>query len=436
MTKLLYAVVFVSAVVPAAFGDGGTRGSALPRLTPRGSDLVVYPAPAVKSEAGILGPYGPGLAAAAPIGTPYLRSPAFAGPPIIYMPQTVTRVLVPGSTPYPSQIMQPPVRYVYSSAPFTRTDIYVDLPYGTFYWPQGYAGTTPVEPQVPAYVVSPSTALMTNEASYAVQRYAPGTASAETLNPISAATDASALAAPAPSSMTLSTAMPGLAPAPANATMMVPPAPAPTPAPLQPLAPFPSSTEPVVPPAPMVPPAPSMPSLSSAPAPDMTSPFSPDATKIMASTPSPNADKPGIIVDDKSADGLALEPRSGWENSVNFTDSYEQSSLVAKADGKVKTATFKADIPEDGQYEVFVWYVASNKEFRSSAVPVTVFAADGPQKLTIDQTRNNRQFNSLGTFNFKAGQKVPVVMISTEGISPNPTMSVSVDAIKLVKAAK
>src|SRR5690606_11334016 len=83
-----------SAVLPVA-----------PALTPRGMDIPLYPAPAVtvKSthERGIRAPYGQGLAAAAPVGTPYLRSPAFAGPPVIYMPQTVTRVLLPGQAAAP-----------------------------------------------------------------------------------------------------------------------------------------------------------------------------------------------------------------------------------------------------------------------------------------------------------------------------------------------
>ena len=145
---------------------------AAPRLTPRCAGVPMFPVPAVTPypEQGVLGPYGQGLAAAAPIGTPYLRSPAFAGPPIIYMPQTVTRVLVPASTPYPHQLI-PTRNYIYASAPFLRTDIYVNLPYGTYYWPQGYAGVVPVEPQVPAYVMAPSAAMPSSEASYSAGRY-------------------------------------------------------------------------------------------------------------------------------------------------------------------------------------------------------------------------------------------------------------------------
>lgn len=177
MKRNLFVLTTVAAVAIAA--------AQTPRLTPRGSEVRLYPAPAVTPvPAGqALGPYSAGLAAAAPVGTPYLRSPAFAGPPIIYMPQTVTRVLVPAVTPYPGNVMQA-TNYVYASAPFLRTDIYTSLPSGTYYWPQGFAGAQPVAPTLPVYVEAPATAILSAEASYAAQRYAPGVAGAEVISPV------------------------------------------------------------------------------------------------------------------------------------------------------------------------------------------------------------------------------------------------------------
>jgi hypothetical protein len=176
--KRTLAIVGVATIAATAFAQ-------TPRMTPRGSEVRLYPAPAVTPiPAGqALGPYSAGLAAAAPVGTPYLRSPAFAGPPIIYMPQTVTRVLVPAVTPYPGNVMQA-TNYIYASAPFMRTDIYTSLPYGTYYWPQGFAGAQPVAPTLPVYVEAPATAIMSAEASYAAQRYAPGAAGAEVISPV------------------------------------------------------------------------------------------------------------------------------------------------------------------------------------------------------------------------------------------------------------
>jgi hypothetical protein len=365
----------------------------------------------------VLGPYGPGLAAAAPVGTPYLRSPAFAGPPVIYMPQTVTRVLVPGVTPYPANVMHPPVQYVYSSAPFTRTDIYVDLPYGTFYWPQGYAGTAPVEPQMPAYVVEPAQALASNEASYNVQRYAPGIAHPETVSPVTEALS------PEPA--------PGAVPAPPAPAGPVPPAPAPP----ESTGLIDKSTEVIVAPSAAVTPTPEISAALATPAavPETVSPFSGETNVTAATTPAPGSEKPGIEVDDSMPGALVLDPPNAWLPSHNPVDSFHQSSLVATVDGKKKTATFVANIPEDGEYEVYLWWVASNPDFRSSAVPVTVNAASGPAKTTIDQTKNGRQWNSIGTYTFKAGQAQQILTISTEGLPTGPTMNVSVDAMKLVK---
>jgi hypothetical protein len=454
MSRLLcFAAVALALAPVSGFGQVATDPTPkppMPRLTPRNSALVTYPKPAVEpvAQAGVLGPYGPGLAAAAPVGTPYLRSPAFAGPPIIYMPQTVTRVLLPGVTPYPSNIMQP-ANYIYASAPFTRTDIYVDLPYGTYYWPQGYAGTTPVEPQVPAYVIAPSAAMLTNESAVLAGRYAPGSAHAETLDaaavgaeakgPTAAATPLVPQMAPmggtpspaslAPSAASLAPEAAALAP---ESTTLAPPAPVTTPSSAAPsdLAP-PLAT-------PAAAPSSGLPELAppTAPAPAATTPASPFSGEAVPplKTPSPNADKPGILVDDKAPpDGIALDPPNGWISSNNPMDSYDGSSLVAVVDGKVKTATFKADIPEDGQYEIFLWWVASKSDFRSAEVPATVMAATGPVSVKLDQTQNNKMFNSIGTYSLKAGKGVPVVKISTEGLPPGPTMNVSVDAMKLVK---
>lgn len=473
-----------------------------PRLTPRGTGITVYPRPAVQAEAAITAPYGVGLAAAAPVGTPYLRSPAFAGPPVIYMPQTVTRVLLPGVTPYPANIMAPPTRYAYASAPFQRTDIYVSLPYGTFYWPQGYAGTTPVEPQVPAYVLAPASAIQTNENSYAVQRYAPGLANPETLSPITVAapaaplTGAVAVAGPQP-------AITGLTPAPIAAygqiPAVVPNEPAgpigselstvgPAGVDLQPMQPFPSvagnpdlSTGTGVPasiggPAPLaltpaptpltevvaVPPGgptepavaglPTLESIPSIPAatpavslpppgsslPSLTDPSAAAPSAIVPSVPAPDASAgEGIVIDDKTPGAITVEPAGAWENSVNLSESYEQSSLYARADGTRKTATFTADVPAAGEYEIFMWWVASNKQFRSASVPVIVQTASGPQTVTVDQTNTQsaRRWNSIGRFQLAAGEDVPVVTVSTEGINPGDSgsVSVSVDAVKLVK---
>ena len=378
---------------------GGTPGGCPDqplRLKPRGSDVQPYPRPAVEplSSGGALGAYGQGLAAAAPVGTPYLRSPAFAGSPIIYMPQSVSRVLVPGITPYPHNII-PTSEYVYSSAPFMRTDVYVNLPYGTFYWPQGYAGTTPVEPQVPVYAVAPSTAMLTNQQSYAITRYDREMMEGNVAVP----SVTSATPAPAPG---LSAAAPPMA-VPPGTSASAPPMAAP------PVEAMPS----------LKPPAEAPPAPAAAPAP------------IVPTAPSAGE----IVLDDMTPGTLQLEPPDGWQASVNVADSYEGASKFASAGGTPKKASFISNAPIQGEYELFMWWVPSNDQFRSSAVPVTINTASGPEKATLNQTDRTllRTWVPVGKYNFKLGPNEKIVTVSTEGIQAGATVAVSVDALKLVK---
>lgn len=489
----------------AKFGRASVQ-SIMAEPTPRGMGVPLFPAPAqVSAEAGITAPYGQGLAAAAPVGTPYLRSPAFAGPPVIYMPQTVTRVLLPGATPYPSNIMSPPANYSYASAPFLRTDIYTSLPYGTFYWPQGYAGTTPVEPQVPAYVTAPASAVLGAKADYAAGRYAPGLANEETLNPITSGINSNLVASTTVgsegnvSAATVS-AVPQVETVPSltitqSEAETAPIAVTGTPATVNPfpvlsdtasadatpdvsadLAPIPSLAVPT--PAPAVPtPAPAastpagLPSLPAAPSneapglPDLpaqanqqsattsaaTLPTLPSAPVVAAaglptlpaSTPasmSPSlpqteaAPATQIVVDDQTPGGLTTEPAEAWMPSAS-TESYGDSSLIANVEpGVVKTATFNATIPADGLYRVELAFVGA-AQFRSDAVPVTINTATGPQQIMVDQTKTG-QWHGLGNFQLKAGQNVPVVTLTTEGLDgAGSNVSVSADAVRLTPAS-
>lgn len=138
-------------------------------------------------------------------------------------------------------------------------------------------------------------------------------------------------------------------------------------------------------------------------------------------------------MDDKTPGAIELDPPTGWQPSVNVADSYEGSSIVTAVGAEKRSATFVADIPEAGEYEVSMWWVASSSQFRSAVVPVVINTADGPVKTTVNQTSGGNTFNVLGKYKFAAGPKQKILTITTEGIEPGPTLNVSVDAIKLVK---
>ncbi len=144
-----------------------------------------------------------------------------------------------------------------------------------------------------------------------------------------------------------------------------------------------------------------------------------------------------IIVDDADPDALILLPTAdAWRPSSEPRRSYANGSVVTRADGTKKSATFRVSIPADGVYDVQLFWVSSGSEFRSNAVPVFVHTSDGIKKVIIDQVSLGDQFQTLGKFPLNAGTNQPVVSISTAGVPAGTTTFISVDALKLVPAAE
>jgi hypothetical protein len=310
--------------------------------------------------------------------------------------------------------MQPTDRYIYSSAPFTRTDVFVNLPYGGFYRPQGFAGTTPVEPQIPAYIPQPVSAVLTAEAGFTAGNFV--TEGRDDFQMVPQTTGDLSVA---PAS--------GVAPPGGITPMGLPSADSPGVAPILP------STTPA--PAPVFTPAP----IVSTPAPVVSTPAPVSTPAITTSLPSLAEAAAGsgveIIVDDNTPGATRQDPPGSWTPSVNVADSWQGSSIIARADGTARSVTFLADIPSDGKYEVFVWYTVSGETLRSRVVPVIVNTASGEQRATVDQVEPTlrRTWVPVGTFDLRAGQAQPVVTISTEGLPSEGTIFVSADAIRLVK---
>ena len=132
----------------------------------------------------------------------------------------------------------------------------------------------------------------------------------------------------------------------------------------------------------------------------------------------------GIVIDNTHAKLVG-----NWVSSTNTSGFVGEQYLHddAKAKGS-KSITFKASIPQKGEYEVQVSY--SHGKGRSMKVPVTVMHADGEQKIFIDQTKPPSIlgfFTSVGIFTFDQRES-DVVQITTEGTIRH----VIADAIRLV----
>lgn len=141
-----------------------------------------------------------------------------------------------------------------------------------------------------------------------------------------------------------------------------------------------------------------------------------------------------LILDDATPGVLKLEPASAWA-AAPAQGSHGNSSVLGVADGTPKSATFTADILEQGEYDVFLWWLPADVASRSNKVLCTIYTTSGPFRGTLDQTGSpsSAAFFPVGHYTLPAGKALPIVSISTEGLAPNPALMVSVDALKLVK---
>ena len=158
-----------------------------------------------------------------------------------------------------------------------------------------------------------------------------------------------------------------------------------------------------------------------------------DAVKfqpVTSSAPTPIAP---IIVDN----GTSNYSETGtWTTSTSGDFWGTNQRVVAGGNGSATaTATWSANIPRAGYYEVGVWYTTSNSSFRSNVVPYSVQSVEGLKTVTVNQqssTTNGRRFLSLGSFRFNAGQQ-DVVFVSNA--IPSTAQFVSADAVRIAWVA-
>jgi len=92
--------------------------------------------------------------------------------------------------------------------------------------------------------------------------------------------------------------------------------------------------------------------------------------------------------------------RSGW-----YPHAY------AQAGNGNAVATYTPGIGVAGKYEVFEWHGYVNQSGMASNVPCKIVSAGGQvTNKTIDQTRNQGQWNSLGIYNFAAGKQGKIIL--------------------------
>lgn len=125
-----------------------------------------------------------------------------------------------------------------------------------------------------------------------------------------------------------------------------------------------------------------------------------------------------------------IEITEGWFESANDGFFGETPSLIIEGGEGTETVTFPAGLPEEGDYELYAWWVASFN--RSPRTAVVVQHAGGRDTVRVDQSTNTARWNKVGTFNF-TGTDEDKVIISNDGSNSNTF--VVADAIRFLSVA-
>jgi hypothetical protein len=150
-----------------------------------------------------------------------------------------------------------------------------------------------------------------------------------------------------------------------------------------------------------------------------------DAIKVEY-VPVPDSRVIGALVDDSSPSGyIAATPSlTDWPTSSNVAGGYA-GKYRPHAPNKGATFTFKPDVPQTGNYKVYVWYTAASD--RATNAPYTIHYSGGSVTHYVNQRTSGGQWVYLGTYPFDQGMSGSIVL------SDNANGYVIADAVKLVK---
>jgi len=131
----------------------------------------------------------------------------------------------------------------------------------------------------------------------------------------------------------------------------------------------------------------------------------------------------GIVIDDSQA-----EFKGEWTHSTSaryMGASYQHDGDAEKGD---KSATFRPEIAEAGEYEIFLLYPPLNN--RATNVPVTITPEGGEAKTVKvnEKKAGERNEASLGKFQLRAGKSVTITVSNAETDG-----YVIVDGVQLLK---
>jgi hypothetical protein len=136
-----------------------------------------------------------------------------------------------------------------------------------------------------------------------------------------------------------------------------------------------------------------------------------------------------IIVDNDSGSPAYTET-GGW--STSGAAGYNGGTYRYAKAGDPNTATWTAVLPEAGDYDVFVIYVAGTN--RSNSVKYDVATAGGTQTAYVNQQLSSLTWVKLGNYSFNAGNAT-LTLDGAASAQVSGTDVVIADAVKFVAAA-
>lgn len=115
--------------------------------------------------------------------------------------------------------------------------------------------------------------------------------------------------------------------------------------------------------------------------------------------PPPDIPDPDIIVVDNNSPWF--DASDGWGYSDWSTQRFDADYRFRLTAGESDLATWSADIPAAGDYEVFVWYTSHSS--RTPTAPYFVYHSGGTTKVYVNQQEDGGKWVSLGVYSFASG---------------------------------
>jgi 5-methylcytosine-specific restriction endonuclease McrA len=112
-----------------------------------------------------------------------------------------------------------------------------------------------------------------------------------------------------------------------------------------------------------------------------------------------------VVIDNNEATYVGVWPLvEGSPEAYGGDFQYNENEPGSGSD----TATWTPNLPEAGDYKVYVWWVANAN--RATDAPYTITYAGGSVTIDVNQQINGSQWNYLGTYPFAAGTTGSVVL--------------------------